>query len=126
VNTREDERNRTGGTKLPVRRKARTVPETAIRRSGEAMPEAWSWVETSVWTPRMVQALDNGVKGERWYSLVDKVIAPQALKAAFARVKAKHAGSQQSERRREESRAHCSQTSILTPWTTTWPVRDTR
>jgi RNA-directed DNA polymerase len=52
------------------------------------MPEAWSWVKTSVWTPRMVQALSNGVEGGRWYSLVDKIISPRNLKSAFARVKA--------------------------------------
>ena len=37
----------------------------------------WSWVEASVWTERMVSALDNGVKGGRWYSLIDKVCAPK-------------------------------------------------
>ncbi|MGH8546483.1 MAG: hypothetical protein ACREX3_23280, partial [Gammaproteobacteria bacterium] len=36
----------------------------------------WSWVEASVWTERMVLALENGVKGGCWYSLMDKVYAP--------------------------------------------------
>ncbi len=39
-------------------------------------PRDWSWVEASVWTERMVSALENGVKGGRWYSLMDKVYAP--------------------------------------------------
>jgi RNA-directed DNA polymerase len=30
-------------------------------------------VEDAVWTERMVSALVNGVKGGRWYSLMDKV-----------------------------------------------------
>ena len=34
----------------------------------------------------MVSALDNGVKGGVWYSLMDKVMAPAALAAAFAKV----------------------------------------
>jgi RNA-directed DNA polymerase len=32
----------------------------------------WSWVEASVWTERMVSALVNGVKGGRWFSLIDR------------------------------------------------------
>jgi RNA-directed DNA polymerase len=36
----------------------------------------------------MVSALENGVKGGRWYSLMDKVYAPAALSAAWARVRA--------------------------------------
>jgi RNA-directed DNA polymerase len=36
----------------------------------------------------MVSALDNGVKGGRWYSLMDKVYAPATLQAAWARVRA--------------------------------------
>ena len=36
----------------------------------------------------MVSALDNGVKGGRWYSLMDKVYAPTTLKAAWQKVRA--------------------------------------
>jgi RNA-directed DNA polymerase len=50
----------------------------------------WSWVEASVWTERMVSALVNGVKGGRWYSLMDKVYAPATLDAAWERVRANH------------------------------------
>jgi RNA-directed DNA polymerase len=45
-------------------------------------------VEAAVWTERMVAALENGVKGGRWYSLMDKVYAPATLAAAWARVRA--------------------------------------
>jgi RNA-directed DNA polymerase len=45
-------------------------------------------VEAAVWTERMVAALENGVKGGRWYSLMDKVHAPATLAAAWARVRA--------------------------------------
>jgi RNA-directed DNA polymerase len=47
----------------------------------------WSWVEASVWTDRMVSALVNGVKGGRWFSLIDKVFAPAALEAAWEKVR---------------------------------------
>jgi RNA-directed DNA polymerase len=36
----------------------------------------------------MVSALENGVKGGKWYSLIDKVHAPATLAAAFAKVEA--------------------------------------
>ena len=45
------------------------VPEGA-KQTGET-PDRWSWVEPSVWTERMRTALDNGVKGGKWFSLVD-------------------------------------------------------
>jgi RNA-directed DNA polymerase len=45
-------------------------------------------MEASVWTERMVSALENGVRGGRWYSLMDKVYAPATLRAAWAKVRA--------------------------------------
>jgi len=48
----------------------------------------WSWVEPSVWTTRMLTALVKGVKGDKWFSLIDKVYARPNLMAAFAKVKA--------------------------------------
>jgi RNA-directed DNA polymerase len=50
----------------------------------------WAWVEPAVWTLRMLTALERGVKGGTWFSLIDKVYAPPNLRAAFARVKANH------------------------------------
>jgi len=47
----------------------------------------WSWVEASVWTKSMLAALDNGVKGGKWFSLWDKVYAPATLQAAWKQVK---------------------------------------
>jgi RNA-directed DNA polymerase len=60
------------------------VPATA-KQGAEA--RNWSWVEASVWTERMVSALENGVKGGRWYSLMDKVYAPVTLTAAWRKVR---------------------------------------
>jgi RNA-directed DNA polymerase len=48
----------------------------------------WAWVEPAVWTERMLTALEKGVKGGKWFSLIDKVYAPANLRAAFERVKA--------------------------------------
>ena len=47
----------------------------------------WTWVEASVWNERMLAALDNGVKGGKWFSLIDKVYRKQTLKAAWHKVK---------------------------------------
>ena len=41
-----------------------------------------------MWTERMVSALVNGVKGGRWFSLIDKVTAPATLQVAWAKVRA--------------------------------------
>src|SRR5918996_1033307 len=44
--------------------------------------------EAGVWTERMLSALGNGVKGGKWFSLMDKVFAPKTLALAWAKVKA--------------------------------------
>ena len=48
----------------------------------------WAWVEPSVWTDRMLEALETGVKGGKWYSLMDKVYRRENLRAAFREVAA--------------------------------------
>ena len=48
----------------------------------------WNWVEPTVWTERMLTALEQGVKGGKWFSLIDKVYALPNLRQAFERVKA--------------------------------------
>jgi RNA-directed DNA polymerase len=61
------------------------VPETA-KQAGE-IRDRWNWVEPSVWTERMLTALEGGVKGSKWFSLVDKVYALPNLRAGFRKVK---------------------------------------
>jgi len=64
------------------------VPGMAKPEGDTQAPSQWSWVEASIWTKRMLTALDNGVQGGRWYSLMDKVAAPRTLAAAWKRVAA--------------------------------------
>jgi RNA-directed DNA polymerase len=45
-------------------------------------------VEPEAWTERMLTALEQGVKGSKWFSLMDKVYALPNLRKAFTRVKA--------------------------------------
>jgi RNA-directed DNA polymerase len=61
------------------------VPEA--KQVGEVRAR-WAWVEPCVWTERMLTALETGVKGGKWFSLIDKVSSPRMLLRAFERVKA--------------------------------------
>ena len=60
-------------------RKAKQVGEVRAR---------WAWTEPCVWTERMLTALEVGVRGGKWFSLIDKVSGPRTLLRAFERVKA--------------------------------------
>ena len=61
-----------------------TVSETT-KQTGEACPVGW--VERSIWTDRMLEALVKGVKGDVWFSLIDKVYRPTTLYAAWKAVR---------------------------------------
>ena len=63
-----------------------TVPATA-KQVGEVRVR-WAWAEPSVWTDRMLTALEQGVKGGIWFSLIDKVYASANLFASYAKVAA--------------------------------------
>ena len=56
-----------------------------MKRAGELMRQ-WGWVELSIWTERMLTAPDKGVKGGKWFSLIDKVTPERTLKIAFQKV----------------------------------------
>lgn len=61
------------------------VPARA-KQGAETQDRDWSWVEASVWTERMLSALANGVKGNKWFSLMDKVERPSTLATAWRKV----------------------------------------
>jgi RNA-directed DNA polymerase len=63
------------------------VPKVATQ-GAEAHRREWRWVEASVWNERMLAALENGVKGGKWFSLIDKVYRAETLKAAWQKVAA--------------------------------------
>ena len=70
---------------------ARPAAVAQPRQAGEAQ-EQWSWVERSVWTDRMLAALVTGVKGGKWFSLMDKVYSTRNLRGAWEVVR-KHKGA---------------------------------
>lgn len=67
------------------------------KQTGEIRPRKWDWVEHTVWSEHMLEALEKGVKGGVWFSLIDKVYRPTTLYAAWRMVKA-NKGSAGSDR----------------------------
>jgi RNA-directed DNA polymerase len=61
-----------------------SVPQRATQV--EEVRARWAWAEPSVWTDRMLTALEQGVKGGVWFSLIDKVYAPANLFASYVKV----------------------------------------
>ena len=59
----------------------------AAKQAGDVgVRDNWAWTKPWVWTDRMLTALENGVKGGQWFSLIDKVYKEETLVAAARRV----------------------------------------
>lgn len=71
----------------PTPEKPPTAVSSATTQVGEVRGR-WAWTEPSVWTDRMLTALEHGVKGGVWFSLIDKVYSPDNLFASYAKVAA--------------------------------------
>jgi RNA-directed DNA polymerase len=70
-------------TKRPQQLPA-AVPEWA-KQAGDVRAR-WAWTEAAVWTDRMLTALEKGVKGDQWFSLIDKVANELNLFVSSCRV----------------------------------------
>jgi RNA-directed DNA polymerase len=70
----------------PTEHNPATVP--MAQQAGETLSR-WQWVEPTVWTVRMLTALEQGVEGGKWFRLFDKVFAERNLLAAFQQVASK-------------------------------------
>lgn len=69
-------------------------PQVPARdRQGGEIRARWAWVEPEVWTERMLTALETGVKGNRWFSLMDKVYRLETLATGWEQVRANAGGS---------------------------------
>jgi len=62
------------------------LPGVPRARQGREVPQKWAWTEASVWTERMLETLERGVKGGQWFSLIDKVWKRENLQSATAQV----------------------------------------
>src|SRR5271169_4635478 len=60
----------------------------AMAKQDGKVQDRWSWAEPEVWTERMLTALEEGVKGGVWFSLIDKVWTERNLRASYTKVAA--------------------------------------
>ena len=58
------------------------VRKSEAAKQAEEVRARWAWTDPGVWTDRMLTALENGVKGGQWFSLIDKVYAETILYSA--------------------------------------------
>jgi RNA-directed DNA polymerase len=63
------------------------VATPATTRQAGSIRDRWSWVEPAAWTERMLTALEKGVKGGVWFSLMDKVYSAANMEAAWVSVR---------------------------------------
>ena len=56
------------------------------KQVGDTLRQRWRWVEPCVWTERMLETLERGVKGGKWFALIDKVYEPRNLRRSFGAV----------------------------------------
>lgn len=58
---------------------AGAVPMKVQRRA------RWAWAQAQVWTDRMLAALEYGVQGDVWFSMIDKVYDRRNLSASWCK-----------------------------------------
>lgn len=66
-------------------------PEGAAKQAGEDLWERYG-AERGIWSEKMLRTLARGVKGGKWFSLVDKVYAERTLSLAWEKVRANAGG----------------------------------
>jgi RNA-directed DNA polymerase len=62
------------------------LPGVPMAKQGREVAPRWAWTEASVWTERMLATLEGGIKGGKWYSLMDKVWSQRNLQSAMQQV----------------------------------------
>ena len=68
-----------------------------------------SWAESSVWTERMLTTLEQGVKGGKWFSLIDKVYRAENIAKAAKHVLRKKTGAGVDNITKAKYEAHLSE-----------------
>ena len=61
-----------------------TVPFAATQT--RELPEISAWAHSAVWTDRMLDTLNVGVRGGKWHTLIDKVFDERNLYASARKV----------------------------------------
>ena len=62
------------------------LPGVPKAKQGRDVPPQWEWTEAAVWTERMLATLEGGIKGGKWFSLIDKVWKMENLQQAVQKV----------------------------------------
>ena len=62
------------------------LPGVPKAKQGREVAPQWAWTEASVWTERMLATLERGIKGGKWFSLIDKVWKMENLESAVKKV----------------------------------------
>jgi len=62
------------------------LPGVPQAKQGREIPPQWAWTEASVWNERMLATLERGIKGGKWFSLIDKVWKMENLQSAAEKV----------------------------------------
>jgi len=83
------------------------VPNEA--KQGREVAPQWAWTEASVWTQRMLATLERGIKGGKWYSLMDKVYRMENLQSAFKEVRQNKGAAGIDGQKVEQYEKGCSQ-----------------
>jgi RNA-directed DNA polymerase len=55
-------------------------------KQGGEVRARWAWTEAAVWTAPMLTTLERGVKGGKWFSLIDKAWNPRNLESSWRKV----------------------------------------
>ena len=63
-----------------------SVPAKPDRQAGDAL-RPMSQGERGVWSEKMLRTLARGVKGGKWFSLIDKVYSDRTLSLAWEKVR---------------------------------------
>lgn len=74
-----------------MEQKAKPLILLDAKSKGEA--ERNSWVKPVVWSERMLEALERGVQGNAWYTLIDKVYQTRNLQEAYERIRRNGGGA---------------------------------
>jgi RNA-directed DNA polymerase len=78
---------------IPPEPKPAPVPATVrAKQAGDAKRQQ-AGAKPGVWTERMLRALRGGLKGNQWFSLIDKVYAEGTLEQAWEKVRSNAGGS---------------------------------
>jgi RNA-directed DNA polymerase len=74
------------GIKMSEEDLSAVTSEKEPKQDKEALRARWAWVEHGIWTDAMLRTLERGIKGGKWFALIDKVYGIKNLQSSFWKV----------------------------------------